>query len=166
MDTAELLRLLEKAIAEKEKSRRNYEGYIQGMNNKTLAKLVQGVLERETGHLEFLNSFRDSIRQQGDLDAAIGSAEQLLKNSPGNDQQLELLRTIIAGAGVGMAADESQREIRREEETVQEEVFETPFVNPRASQQHRQYPRSYQQQNRSVVSCHFNDSRSVNRKSR
>lgn len=173
MNSAELLRLLEKAITEKEKAQRNYEGYIQDMSNKTLRKLVQGVLQREEGHLEFLHSFRDSLRQQGNLDETILSAEQFLRNSPGNEQQLELLRMIIEGAGINTEAG-NQNEIRREDlfEDIMEEVEDVlsePVVNSRVRQQARPkvgYERSYHRQNRSVVNCQLNNSRSVSHKSR
>ena len=167
MDSAELLRLLDMAISEKEKAQGNYEKYSQDMNNKTLRKLIQGVMQREEGHLAFLNSFRESIRQQGDLDATILSAEDLLKNSPTNEQQLELLKMIMEGAGNQLAI-EDQSEIRREESV--QEANPNPVLRTTASQQSTRpdtrYARNFNRQSRSVVSCHINSNRTVSKKTR
>lgn len=168
MDTEALLRTLERAIAEKEKTRQNYQQYVEGMNNKTLRKLVQGVLQREQGHLEFLHSMRDSITHQGDMQTAISLAEGLLANGSSNEQQLELLKMMLEGTGAEAVMTE-QPEVRREE-LVQDFIpepmigLETP-VRRQTGSGFRNV-RNVRQQNRSVVSCQLNNSRSVSRKSR
>jgi len=169
MDTEALLRTLEKAISEKEKARQNYQQYVEGMNNKTLRKLVQGVLQREHDHLEFLHSLRDSITNQGDMQTAISLAEGLLANGSKNEQQAELLRMMLEGAGAESPGSEPQESFRQEEfvqEFSPEALIgaETP-VRRQAGVDYRNV-RSYRQQNRSVVSCQLNNSRSANRRSR
>lgn len=168
MDTEALLRTLEKAIAEKEKARQNYQQYVEGMNNKTLRKLVQGVLQREQGHLEFLHSLQDSITHQGDMKKAISLAEGLLANGSSNEQQLELLKMILEGTGAeSVIAD--QPEPRREElvpELVPEFIVGAETPVRRQNGPEIRNARNVRQQNRSVVSCQLNNSRSVSRKSR
>lgn len=166
MDSEELLRLLDKAIAEKENAQGNYEKYSQQMNNKTLRKLMEGVLQREEGHLAFLNSFRESIRQPGDMDATIRSAQEFLKNVPANNQNMELFRMIMEGTENNSFSGEQGEPDR--EFSVQDSSPEQALRST-GSQQSRpdtRYARNFNRQSRSVVSCHFNSNRSVSKKNR
>lgn len=172
MDSEVLLSLLDTAIAEKEKARSNYETYIEGMNNKTLHKLVQGVLQREEGHLQFLSSFRDSIGQQGDLNATILSAEELLQNSSANEQQMDLIKMIMQEAENSSENNFAVENQNDNEELVQDPDPEQDFIAEpvlRTTEPYRpeiRYARKGISQSRTIVSCRLNSQRTASKKKR
>ncbi|CFX56892.1 Ferritin-related [Syntrophomonas zehnderi OL-4] len=100
MDSGDLLTLLNRAISDKEAAKESYASYFQEMNNPTLKKIVQGVLQREGEHLEILNSLKDNLLSSGNTEElAALTAEGLIRNTEHHKQHLELLRMVMADLG-------------------------------------------------------------------
>ncbi len=158
MKSEELLGMLERAIREKQDAQKSYEKYHQQMNNPTLKKVVQGVLQREEEHLEILNTLRESIRANGNLEETALLGSGLLRNSANHDQHMELLKMVMQEVGSGLVTD---NEIGSEE--VEEEMMISPVdvnanraakrINTPAGSMTRYSRNAYN--NRSVVNCSF-----------
>jgi len=159
MKSEELLEMLERAIKEKQAAHKSYEKYHQQMNNPTLKKVVQGVLQREEEHLEILNTIKESIHTNGNLEETALLGGGLLKNSTNHDQHMELLKMVMQEVGSGLVTDNEAVSEEAEENEVPVSTVESNAnraakrMNTSAGSMTSYSRNAYN--NRSVVNCSF-----------
>lgn len=165
MNSGDLLAMLNRAIKEKEAAHESYAKYYQQMNNPSLRKIVEGVLQREEQHLEILGSMRESLNNNVNLEEiSVLSAERLMQNTKNHEQQIELLKMTMKEIG-GIQFDEDRIEAAvREDEGIEfsaDQVQSNPVSNRRKSSPTGRYSSA---RNRSVVSCSFNTPRTIKKR--
>ncbi len=167
MNSGDLLAMVNQAIREKEKAHKSYEDYYEKMNNPTLRKVVEGVLQREAEHLEILNSLKESVGNKGNLDqVAALSAERLINNTAGNREQLEMMKMVLQEMGGIMSEGDSAELMGHDLEAAEIPVDDPmPTVASQSPRSGRAVNYSnYGYKNRSVISCSFNSPKSVNKR--
>lgn len=169
MDSGDLLTLLNRAISDKEAAKESYASYFQEMNNPTLKKIVQGVLQREGEHLEILNSLKDNLMSSGNLEELTSlTTEGLIRNTEHHKQHLELLQMVIADLGQDMFTVDDGGDIPAAD--LAESDVPAAVVNPdnadrsnRRSAMTARYPH-YASANRSVINCNRGNPRTRTQK--
>lgn len=167
MKSGELLNMLNRAITEKQAAHKSYETYFAQMNNPTLRKIVEGVLQREEEHLGILNSLKDSLSNNGNIEEITArAADGLFRNTKDHEKHADLLRMIMEEAGIGGSAAEISDNVVWEQPEIDE-----PEVDAYSGQSIAEPPRTVamgysrnNNSNRSVFSCRFNAPKTAFRK--